>query len=421
MKDFSGQEKPAMATVSAAPSGEFMIGGDLRVTRLGFGAMRITGKGIWDQPADPAEAKRTLAALPDLGIDLIDTADSYGPFVSEDLIAEVLSPYKGITIATKGGLTRHGPDIWKPVGRPEYLRQCVMMSLRRLKLERIDLWQLHRIDPKVPAEEQFGEIAAMRKEGLIRHVGLSEVSVAEIEAAQKHFPVTTVQNRYNLVDRKSEEVLDYCEKHGIGFIPWAPLSGGSLARKGSALTEIASKLGTGPSQVALAWVLKRSPVMIPIPGTGSADHLRENVAGASITLSDREDRRDIVAWMAVFGGEEGVVIIEFAHRRAVRPGGPFSMNTHIGAKPEHRGAPWPGMRQRLIARRRHRVAIDRRDRHRGVVDDPVDDHFGNIGFDLDGVGGDLRDLPGKLVLPLEPIRLGMNPNLMGDHDHSPRR
>jgi aryl-alcohol dehydrogenase-like predicted oxidoreductase len=246
-----------MATVSAAASGEFMIGGDLRVTRLGFGAMRITGRGIWDQPADPAEAKRTLAALPDLGIDLIDTADSYGPFVSEDLIAEVLSPYKGITIATKGGLTRHGPDIWKPVGRPEYLRQCVLMSLRRLKLERIDLWQLHRIDPKVPAEEQFGEIAAMRKEGLIRHVGLSEVSVAEIEAAQKHFPVTTVQNRYNLVDRKSEAVLDYCEKHGIGFIPWAPLSGGSLARQGSALTEIAAKLGTGPSQVALAWVRRR--------------------------------------------------------------------------------------------------------------------------------------------------------------------
>jgi aryl-alcohol dehydrogenase-like predicted oxidoreductase len=176
------------------------------------------------------------------------------------------------------------------------------MSLRRLKLERIDLWQLHRIDPKVPAEEQFGEIAAMRKEGLIRHVGLSEVSVAEIEAAQKHFPVTTVQNRYNLVDRKSEAVLDYCEKHGIGFIPWAPLSGGSLARQGSALTEIAAKLGTGPSQVALAWVLKRSPVMIPIPGTGSADHLRENVAGATITLSDREfgalDAQGREAWRA---------------------------------------------------------------------------------------------------------------------------
>jgi len=291
-----------MATVSAAASGEFMIGGDLRVTRLGFGAMRITGKGIWGQPADPAEARRTLAALPDLGIDLIDTADSYGPFVSEDLIAEVLSPYKGMTIATKGGLTRHGPDIWRPLGRPEYLRQCVMMSLRRLKLERIDLWQLHRIDAKVPAAEQFGEIAAMRKEGLIRHVGLSEVSVAEIKAAQKHFPVTTVQNRYNLVDRNSEEVLDYCERQGIGFIPWAPLAAGSLARQGSALTEIAGKLGTGPSQVALAWMLKRSPVMIPIPGTGSVDHLRENVAGATVTLSDREagalDAQGREAWRA---------------------------------------------------------------------------------------------------------------------------
>jgi pyridoxine 4-dehydrogenase len=291
-----------MATASAAASGEFMIGGDLRVTRLGFGAMRITGKGIWGEPTDPAEARRTLAALPELGIDLIDTADSYGPFVSEDLIAEVLFPYKGVTIATKGGLTRHGPDIWRPLGRPEYLRQCVLMSLRRLKLERIDLWQLHRIDAKVPAADQFGEIAAMRKEGLIRHVGLSEVSVAEIKAAQKHFPVTTVQNRYNLVDRNSEDVLDYCERQGIGFIPWAPLAAGSLARPGSGLTEIAGKLGTGPSQVALAWILRRSPVMIPIPGTGSLDHLRENVAGATITLGDREagalDAQGREAWRA---------------------------------------------------------------------------------------------------------------------------
>ena len=277
-----------MATVSAKPSGEFTIGGDLKVTRLGFGAMRITGKGIWGPPANVAEAKRTLALVPELGIDFIDTADSYGPYVSEDLIAEVLAPYKGLTIATKGGLTRHGPDIWLPVGRPEYLRQCVLMSLRRLKLERIDLWQLHRIDAKVPAEEQFGAIAAMQKEGLIRHVGLSEVSVAEIEAAQRHFPVTTVQNRYNLVDRKSEDVLDYCETHGIGFIPWAPLAAGGLARPGSVLTKIAEKLKTGPSQVALAWVLKRSPVMLPIPGTSSTDHLRENVAGADIVLGDED-------------------------------------------------------------------------------------------------------------------------------------
>ena len=277
-----------MAAANASDAGQFTIGGDLKVTRLGFGAMRITGKGIWNQPADIPEAKRTLAALRDHGIDFIDTADSYGPFVSEDLIAEVLAPYKGLTIATKGALTRHGPDIWMPVGRPEYLRQCVLMSLRRLKLERIDLWQLHRVDAKVPAEEQFGVIAAMQKEGLIRHVGLSEVSVEQIEAAQKHFPVVTVQNQYNLVNRKSEDVLDYCEEKGIGFIPWAPLGSGHLAKPGSVLTKIAEKLGTGPSQVALAWVLKRSPVMLPIPGTGSTAHLAENVAGASIHLSDED-------------------------------------------------------------------------------------------------------------------------------------
>ena len=277
-----------MAAENARAAGQFTIGGDLTVTRLGFGAMRITGKGIWGPPADVAEAKRTLALVPELGIDFIDTADSYGPFISEDLIAEVLAPYKGLTIATKGGLTRHGPDIWLPLARPEYLRQCVLMSLRRLKLERIDLWQLHRIDAKVPAEEQFGAIAAMQKEGLIRHVGLSEVSVAEIKAASRHFPVVTVQNRYNLVDRKSEDVLDYCEENGIGFIPWAPLAAGNLARPGSTLSQIAEKLGTGPSQVALAWVLKRSPVMLPIPGTGSTDHLRENVAGAAVHLSDAD-------------------------------------------------------------------------------------------------------------------------------------
>lgn len=279
-----------MAEATARDAGQFTIGGDLTVNRLGFGAMRITGKGIWGPPADGAEARRTLALVPELGIDLIDTADSYGPFVSEDLIAEVLAPYKGLTIATKGGLTRHGPDIWKPVGRPEYLRQCVLMSLRRLGVERIDLWQLHRVDPKVPAEEQFGEIAAMQKEGLIRHVGLSEVSVSDITMAEGYFPVATVQNRYNLVDRKSEDVLDYCEKHRIGFIPWAPLAAGSLARPGSVLSAIAERLGTGPGQVALAWVLKRSPVMLPIPGTGHAAHLRENIQGAGLTLSDEDFR-----------------------------------------------------------------------------------------------------------------------------------
>jgi pyridoxine 4-dehydrogenase len=277
-----------MAEANARDAGQFEIGGDLTVNRLGFGAMRITGKGIWGEPADAAEAKRTLALVPELGIDLIDTADSYGPFVSEDLIAEVLAPYKGLTIATKGGLTRHGPDIWKPVGRPEYLRQCVLMSLRRLGVERIDLWQLHRVDPLVPAEDQFGEIAAMQKEGLIRHAGLSEVSVSDITMAEGYFPVATVQNRYNLVDRKSEDVLDYCEKHRIGFIPWAPLAAGSLAKPGSVLSKIAERLGTGPGQVALAWVLKRSPVMLPIPGTGHSAHLRENVEGASLTLSDED-------------------------------------------------------------------------------------------------------------------------------------
>ncbi len=277
-----------MTEINAAASGRFKIGGDLDVVRLGFGAMRITGKGIWGPPADVEEAKRTLRAVPELGMTLIDTADSYGPFVSEDLIAEALHPYRGLTIATKGGLTRHGPDQWAPLGRPEYLRQCVMMSLRRLRLERIDLWQLHRIDSKVPAAEQFGVIAAMKSEGLIRHVGLSQVSVAEIEAAAKHFPVTTVQNRYNLVDRSSEDVLAYCEAKGIGFIPWAPLNAGGLAGEGSSLTKIAGKLGVGAGEVALAWMLQRSPVMLPIPGTGTAAHLRENVQAAGLKLSSED-------------------------------------------------------------------------------------------------------------------------------------
>ncbi len=272
------------------------------VNRLGYGAMRITGKGIWGAPADPEEARRTLRRLPELGVDFIDTADSYGPFVSEDLIAETLAPYAGIVVATKGGLTRHGPEIWMPVGRPEYLRQCVLMSLRRLKVERIDLWQLHRIDPKVPREEQFDVIAQMRKEGLIRHAGLSEVSVEEIGAAAKHFPVATVQNRYNLVDRASEAVLDHCERQGIGFIPWFPLAAGDLAKGHSALTDIAQRLHATPSQVALAWVLKRSKVMLPIPGTSSVAHLEENVAAAGLTLTDDDfrtlDTQGRAAWAA---------------------------------------------------------------------------------------------------------------------------
>lgn len=274
-----------MSSINAAASGTFRIGGDLEVNRLGFGAMRITGKGIWGDPSDPRAARQTLEKLSALGVNLIDTADSYGPFVSEDLIREVLHPYKGMVIATKGGLTRHGPDIWAPVGRPEYLRQCVLMSLRRLGVDRIDLWQLHRIDAKVPRDEQFGVIRDMQNEGLIRHVGLSEVNVEEIQAAAKFFKVVTVQNLYNLGNRQSEAVLDYCTEQGIGFIPWFPLAAGELAKEGSVLSSIAKKLGATDGQVALAWLLKRSPVMLPIPGTGSADHLEENVKGASLELS----------------------------------------------------------------------------------------------------------------------------------------
>lgn len=272
----------------ASAAGQFTIGGDITINRLGFGAMRITGQGIWGDPRDPAAARATLRRIPELGINFIDTADSYGPFVSEDLIREALHPYDGLTIATKGGLVRHGPDIWRPVGRPEYLRQCVLMSLRRLGLERIDLWQLHRIDPAVPQDEQFGVIADMQKEGLIRHVGLSEVSAKEIKAAERYFRVVTVQSQYNLVDRKNEAVLDYCETQGIGFIPWAPLAFGALAKPGSAVSAVAQRLGRTPGQVALAWVLQRSKVVLPIPGTSSPDHLQENVAAAGDTLTQAD-------------------------------------------------------------------------------------------------------------------------------------
>ncbi|GHO58573.1 aldo/keto reductase [Ktedonobacter robiniae] len=273
---------------NAAASGQFTIGGDLTVNRLGYGAMRITGEGIWGEPADREEALRTLKRIPELGINFIDTADSYGPEVSENLIHEALYPYKGLVIATKGGLTRHGPDIWLPLGRPEYLRQCVLMSMRRLGIERIDLWQLHRIDPKVPRDEQFDVIKQMQQEGLIRHAGLSEVNTEEIQAAQKFFQVVTVQNLYNLVNRQSEEVLDYCTRNNIGFIPWFPLASGNLAQAGSQLDKIAHKHNTTPSGIALAWILKRSPVTLPIPGTSRVKHLEENVAATSVTLSDDE-------------------------------------------------------------------------------------------------------------------------------------
>jgi len=271
---------------TAAASGQFKIGGDLPVNRLGFGAMRITGRGVWGDPADPAAARAALARIPELGINLIDTADSYGPYVSEDLIREVLHPYHGMVVATKGGLTRQGPDAWLPVGRPEYLRQCVLMSLRRLGVERIDLWQLHRIDTAVAQQEQFEAIAAMRKEGLIRHAGLSQVSVEQIESAQKYFPVATVQNRFNLADRESEDVLDYCTRHHIGFIPWYPLAAGQLAGPESVAVKIAQRLGLTQGQLALAWLLKRSPVILPIPGTSSVAHLDENTAAAGVVLSD---------------------------------------------------------------------------------------------------------------------------------------
>ncbi|UDY36592.1 aldo/keto reductase [Dermatobacter hominis] len=266
----------------------FDIGGDLTVTRLGFGAMRITGEGVWGEPADVDEALAVLRALPGLGVDFIDTADSYGPEVSERLIHDALHPYDGVVVATKCGLTRHGPGIWAPLGRPEYLRQGCLMSLRRLGVERIDLFQLHRIDPAVPADEQFGVLKELQDEGLVRHVGLSQVSVDEIEAARAVVPIATVQNLYNVADRSSEDVLDHCDANGIGFIPWFPLAAGDLAAPGGVVAEVAAAHDATPGQVALAWLLHRSPVVLPIPGTGSVAHLRENVAAAALTLSDDE-------------------------------------------------------------------------------------------------------------------------------------
>jgi pyridoxine 4-dehydrogenase len=273
---------------NAAKSGTFKIGGDTPVNRLGFGAMRITGPGIWGEPQDRAEALRTLRRLPELGVNFIDTADSYGPAVSELLIREALHPYKGAVIATKAGLVRQGPEVWIPLGRPDYLIQQANVSRLHLGVERIDLWQLHRIDPNVPRDEQFGAIKALMNDGVIRHAGLSEVSVADIEAASKVFKVATVQNRYNLVDRGSEDVLEYCERHNIGFIPWFPLASGNLAKPGSLLDTVAKRHGASPGQIALAWLLKRSPVILPIPGTAKAAHLEDNVAAADIVLTDEE-------------------------------------------------------------------------------------------------------------------------------------
>jgi pyridoxine 4-dehydrogenase len=281
-------------TVTATGAGSFKIGGDLEVTRLGYGAMRITGPGIWGPPADVDEAVAVLRRLPELGINLVDTADSYGPFVSEELIHRTLHPYAGMTVATKGGLVRPGPafgnGMWPAVGRPEYLQQCVHMSLRRLEVETIDVWQLHFIDPQVPREEQFGAIKEMQDQGYIRHLGLSNVTIDDIKAAQRMFPVVTVQNHYNLTNRESEDVLEYCEEQGIGFIPWFPLASGDLAKPGGPVAAAAEAHGATSGQIALAWLLARSEVMLPIPGTGSLAHLEENVGAADIRLTVEEFR-----------------------------------------------------------------------------------------------------------------------------------
>jgi len=271
----------------AAKSGEFRIGGELPVWRLGFGAMRITGKGVWGEPQDRDEAIRVLRRAVELGINFIDTADSYGPHVSERLIAEALYPYPaGLVIATKAGFDRSGPDRWTMNGRPEHLRQACEGSLQRLKLECIDLYQLHRIDPAVPAADQLGTLKDLQTQGKIKHIGLSEVSVAEIEHARTIVPIVSVQNRYSVADRSAEDVLEYCERKSIGFIPWFPLGAGKLAEKGGKLERTAAEMKISPSQLALAWLLWRSPVMLPIPGTSRVSHLEENVATAALGADD---------------------------------------------------------------------------------------------------------------------------------------
>lgn len=277
------------ANLDAGTSGTFTIGGDLSIHRLGFGAMRLTGRGIWGEPADTDACRATLRRAVELGVTLIDTADSYGPEVSERLIGETLYPYPAtLVIATKGGLVRSGPDQWDAIGRPEYLRAALEGSLRRLKLEHIDLYQFHRPDPRTPFEESVGAFAQFRKEGKIRHIGLSNVTVEQIEAARRIVPIATVQNRYNLTDRSSEAVLDYCTREGIGFIPWFPLATGNLTRAGGILDQMATRLHATPGQIALAWLLQRAPVMLPIPGTASVAHLEENIGAANLTLSDED-------------------------------------------------------------------------------------------------------------------------------------
>jgi aryl-alcohol dehydrogenase-like predicted oxidoreductase len=275
----------------AGGAGIFAVGGDITVNRLGFGAMRIVGPGVWGEPADRASVVETLAGLPALGVNFVDTADSYGPNVSEGLIREALHPYPGMLVATKAGYARSGPNQWATDGRPDYLRRQALGSRERLGVERIDLWQLHRIDPHVPREAQFAAMRGLIDDGVVRHVGLSEVSIADIEAARAYFPVATVQNQYNLFNRIHEDVLDYCGTQGIGFIAFYPLGSGKLVRRaaeGTPLADIARTHGATPNQIALAWLLQRSPVLLPIPGTAKPAHLAENVAAAAIRLSDAE-------------------------------------------------------------------------------------------------------------------------------------
>ena len=282
-----------MSELNASLSGSFKVGGDLPVHRLGYGTMRLVGDGAWGEPADPAEARSVLRRTVELGVTLIDTADAYGPEIAERLICEALHPYPaGLVIATKGGITRQGPAKTEYVGRAGYLIQCVEMSLRRLKLERIDLYQLHRIDPRTPLEESLGALRQMQDQGKIRHIGLSEVTPAEIEEAGKIVQVVTVQNRYSLADRRHEETLAYCEKQGIGFMPWYPMAGGKLLKAGhrsaQTLAEIAARHSASPAQLSIAWLLARSPVMLPIPGTSKVAHLEENIAAAGLKLSPEE-------------------------------------------------------------------------------------------------------------------------------------
>jgi pyridoxine 4-dehydrogenase len=277
---------------AVAPTDTFTIGGDLPVHRLGYGAMQLPGPGVWGEPADPENARRVVRAAVEQGVDFIDTADSYGPVVSERLIAEALHPYpEGLVIATKAGLTRQGPGIWTPVGRPAYLKQQVELSLRTLRLERIDLIQLHRIDAEVPLADQLGAFKELQDEGKVRHIGVSEVSVAELEQARQIVDVVSVQNLYNLTNRQSQDVLEYATEHGIGFIPWFPIATGDLAAPDSPVADIARELDATPSQVALAWLLHTSPVVLPIPGTKSVEHLTENLGAAQLRLSAEDMAR----------------------------------------------------------------------------------------------------------------------------------